>query len=200
MMRAPQSFGPRHLVAQMALLGALSSCSSGKSDPPQEPPQAQPAQPLIEAEVKPATPKPVDANSLPIEALAQLEGLSLQSGAVCTPTIATLRPILAQLAAAKTQLTAVRDKSAAATLLRDLGNSIAQQADALAPNTGSDELRRISLELIASIRDLSEGLTRVAEAIDADDSQATGSALRRIRNGVSNTRDSIEGFTAQCPQ
>ena len=174
----------------VAALGGALSCEA-KSAQPEEPPV------VAEPSSAPA-PVPIDPSVLPLEALEQLEGINLAAQAPCSSTIQTLRPALESIAKHRKQLAAATTEAAAVSLLTALSAELATLLPAITPRAETDELRRISAEVIASMGDLAESLRLANEALSAQDRQASASVIRRIQNGVTNTRSSIERLIDQC--
>jgi hypothetical protein len=172
---------------------ATSGCSKKDTD----------AAPATEAtktapETKAAAVEALDRSYLPTAALTALELLELDSQPPCSLTIDSLRPALEGLAEGRRALDAAEDKAAAVTLLSDLSAALAKQSAALSTRDETDELRRISAELTATIGDLAESLQLASNALSAADKPGAAANLRRIQNGVDNTRSTIDALIQQC--
>ena len=143
-------------------------------------------------------PRDIDPSYVPSEALAQLEGLALDSTPPCSDTIETLKPALESIAVFRHKLVAATTEAEVVQLLTALSTELSGRLPSIAARSETDELRRISAELTASIGDLAESLKLASDAITAQDRQASSSLTRRIQNGVANTRSSIERLIDQC--
>lgn len=187
-----------HLTAQKGgllclALFALSSCGPSREGAAKdEPTEAAKAS----SEAAPA--EALDRSYLPMAALAELDQLELDSQPPCSLTIDSLRPGLQGLADARKALDAATDKAMAVTLLSDLSASLAKHGSAIEARNETDELRRVSAELGATIGDLAESLQLASNALSADDKPASAANLRRIQNGVANTRSTIDALIHQC--
>lgn len=147
---------------------------------------------------KAAPDAPLDPSFLPTDALAPLHGMNLDSEPPCSLTIDTLRPALKSVAEHQEKLAAATSEATAIRLLNDLSSDLRARLPAIQPRTESDELRRISAELSASLGDLAESLQLASDALGNHDTSAAATTLRRIHNGVANTRSSVEGLIEQC--
>ncbi len=140
----------------------------------------------------------VDPSSLPIQSLAELAHIELASQPPCSDTIETLRPTLESVASFRKQLAQATDVQTATRVLGKLSKDVRSRVPAIALRGETDELRRISAELTASIGDLAESIQAAADALMANDQEASANAIRRIENGVTNTRSSIERLIREC--
>tara|TARA_R110002096_G_scaffold143328_3_gene299226 strand:+ start:89247 stop:89834 length:588 start_codon:yes stop_codon:yes gene_type:complete len=140
----------------------------------------------------------LDPSYVPNEALEQLEGLTLESTLPCSDTIETLRPALESIASFRLKLVAATTEAEVVQLLTALSTELTQRLPSIATRSETDELRRISAELTASVGDLAESLKLASDAITAQDKQASAAMTRRLQNGVANTRSSIERLIEQC--
>lgn len=185
--------GFRAFVASAFLFGA----GCGKGDANGEKNQANvPAEtPTTVAETKAP---PLDPSFVPSEALEQLEGMALESLPPCSDTIDTLRPALDSTAEFRKKLAEATTEASAVQLLTALSTELSSRLPSIAARSETDELRRISAELSASIGDLAESIKLASDAIAAQDKQASAQVIRRIQNGVANTRSSIERLIEQC--
>lgn len=195
MLRVRCCWQNRPLLLGILLSVTIAACKdSGDAD------KAEPAAPAYDAAspaiVQPA--RPLDPSLVPTEALAQLQGIDLDAEPPCSLTIDTLRPALESIASGQQKLAAATDEATAVALLTALSAELRSRLPAVAPRNETDELRRISAELSASLGDLAESLRLAAEALTARDKQAAAANLRRIDNGVANTRSSVEGLIRQC--
>ncbi|MCP4445939.1 MAG: hypothetical protein GY811_11425 [Myxococcales bacterium] len=143
-------------------------------------------------------PEPIDRSFVPSEALQQLEGMALQSNPPCSDTIDTLTPALESIASNRARLDQATTAADVVQLLTTLSAELDSRLPSIEARSETDELRRISAELTASIGDLAESLKLASDAITAQDRQASGQVLRRIQNGVANARSSIERLIDQC--
>jgi hypothetical protein len=185
-----------HLASQGGLLclGLLAMCSCGRSQDEAKPEEASAKTSAAKAAVAEA----LDRSYLPTAALANLEQLELDSQPPCSLTIESLRPALQSLADSREALETTTDKAAAVTLLSDLSASLAKHASGIENRSETDELKRFSAELRATLGDLAESLQLASIALSADDKPAAAANSRRIQNGVANTRSTIDGLIQQC--
>lgn len=187
-----------HITA-LAVLSFSAGCFSiGCKD--EAPKSEVPAEPATANEaVQPARPvRPLDPSYVPSEALEQLEGLALESTPPCSDTIETLKPALESIASFRQKLVAATTEAEVVQLLTALSTELTQRLPSIASRSETDELRRISAELTASVGDLAESLKLASDAITAQDKQASAAMTRRLQNGVANTRSSIERLIEQC--
>lgn len=140
----------------------------------------------------------LDRSYLPSAHLAELDTLALDAAPPCSLTIDSLRPVLAGLAKTRNALDAARDKATAVTLLSDASAALSKQSAALAPGSETDELRRLRAELLATLGDLADGLQKSSNALSAANKPAADETLRRIQNGVQNTRSTIDALVQLC--
>lgn len=177
------------LLVGLALLG---SCNKSDSDAPESQDQG-----ASKAKTK-AKVVPLDPSYLPTDLLAQLETLNLETQPPCSLGVDSLRPLLTSLADSRKSLAAATDKATAVALLSDASAALSTQSAGIAQLTETDELRRTRSELIASIGDLAESLQLSSIALSTDDKSAAANNLRRIQNGVQNTRSTIDDLIQQC--
>ncbi len=176
---------------QAIALCALAGCSTKDAKP------AQTTSPSEEPETR--TPEAaLDPSTLPTQSLAELARIELTSQPPCSDTIETLRPTLESVASFRKQLVEASDAQTAALVLGNLSKDVRSRVPAIAVRGETDELRRISAELTASVGDLADSIQAAADALTAKDQQASTNAIRRIDNGVSNTRSSIERLIREC--
>jgi hypothetical protein len=140
----------------------------------------------------------LDRSYLPSAHLAELDSLALDAAPPCSLTIDSLRPVLAGLATTRKALDAATDKATAVTLLSDASAALSEQSAALAPGSETDELRRLRAELLATLGDLADGLQKSSNALSAANKPAADETLRRIQNGVQNTRSTIDALVQLC--
>jgi hypothetical protein len=178
-----------------AFLAFPAGCKDDASQPAAEQAPVAPQEvPPTEAE----SPRPLDPSYVPIDALEQLDDLALDSAAPCNDTIETLKPALESIAMFRGKLVAATTEAEVVQLLTALSTELTERLPSIAARSETDELRRISAELTASLGDLAESLKLTSDAITAQDKQASANMTRRIQNGVANTRSSIERLIDQC--
>jgi len=175
---------------------ALLAFSAGCKDDAAEPATEQ--APVVQEEPPAESPRPLDPSYVPTDALEQLDGLALESAAPCSDTIETLKPALESIAMFRVKLVAATTEAEVVQLLTALSTELTERLPSIAARSETDELRRISAELTASLGDLAESLKLTSDAITAQDKQASANMTRRIQNGVANTRSSIERLIDQC--
>jgi hypothetical protein len=193
-----QTMNQPHITALTFAVFALGLGCEDKAPAAEQPPQ-----PLVAAAAEPSPKsdkpaRPLDPSYVPTEALEQLEGLVLESTAPCSETIETLKPALESIARFRQKLVAATTEAEVVQLLTALSTELTQRLPSIAARSETDELRRISAELTASLGDLAESLKLASDAITAQDRQASASMTRRLQNGVANTRSSIERLIEQC--
>ncbi len=193
--KSPSMNHPHNIVLAVAVF-ALWAC---KDKAPQS---AEPAQePVAQSSSEPpkaTPPRPLDPSYVPIDALEQLDGLALESTPPCSDTIETLKPALESIAMFREKLASATTEAEVVQLLTALSTELTERQPSIASRSETDELRRISAELTASIGDLAESLKLASDAITAQDKQASATTTRRLQNGVANTRSSIERLIDQC--
>lgn len=171
-------------------------------DTPSESPKVTPTQePRQEAQTDPQKATlPLNRSFLPSEALITLSSLELDAKAPCSHPLESLRPALKHIQVARETLDGITDRSGALELLAQLSSSLASTAKAIPVPSKTDELRRTSAELSAILADLAEAMQLAGNALKDDDKPASIAILRRIHNGVDNTRTTIEALVRQCAQ
>ncbi len=147
---------------------------------------------------KAAEPEALDRSYLPNAFLSDLETLALDTEAPCSGAIDSLRPVLAELAKTRKALEAAADKATAVALLSDASAALSKQSAAIAPGSETDELRRLRAELLATLGDLADSLQGASNALSAANKPAADENLRRIQNGVQNTRSTIDALVQLC--
>ena len=186
-------------AALLCVTLAEAAVGCGKDEAPETTVQAAVPTPTEHSESKSAEPqRPLDRSYVPIDALEQLEGIALESFPPCSDTIDTLKPVLDSIASNRKKLKEATTEASVVQLLTALSTELTSRLPSIAARSESDELRRISAELSASIGDLAESLKLASDAITAQDKQASAQVIRRLQNGVANTRSSIERLIDQC--
>jgi len=186
------------MIPLLAACGLGSACNNASPD--KEIVVDEPASGTTHAvpDTSPLAESPADQSYLPHTALQPLETLLLESQAPCLETIESIRPILASIASYRTKLIAATSNEKAVKLLHALSTELSGEIDNIVSRNETDEMKRISDELSASIGDLAESIKLSGDALSAQNKQASASVLRRIQNGVDNTRSSIERLIEQC--
>ncbi len=188
----------RAASAWVVLMGLAVACSKGETRDEEAIQSLESSKTEDASGSVAAVPIPLDPSYVPNDALEQLEGMALESFPPCIDTIATLKPALDSIAAFRKQLAEAATQASVVQLLTALSSELSSRVSSIATRSETDELRRISAELNASIADLAESLKGLSDAITAHDKQASAQASRRIQNGVTNTRSSIERLIDQC--
>jgi hypothetical protein len=176
------------LLVALALPGG---CGKAKDDATGKDPQQA-------AAAKTAGAQALDRSYLPNAHLADLETLALDAEPPCSQTIDSLRPILRGLAETRKALEAAKDTATAVTLLSDASSALSKQSASVATDTEMDELRRLRAELLATLGDLADALQKSSIALSAANKPAADENLRRIQNGVQNTRSTIDALVQLC--
>ncbi len=148
----------------------------------------------------PSQPIPVDTAFVPVAVLTELEGISLTSNPPCTESLESLRPLLTAISAGTRSLTKADNLSSVGNTLVTLSDNLSVLAKKIVPRAESEELRRVSEELLATMTDLAESLKLASDAALQNNKPGANAATRRLQNGVANTRSAIEGLANQCAQ
>lgn len=182
-----------HLAGLAWVLAIFGGCKDTSNETEDKAPVA-----VIAAEAKAPPATPLDPRWVPTEALAALQGIELNAEAPCSLTIDTLRPALESIADYQKKLASATSEETAIQLLAQLSDDLRARLPTIAARTENDERRRISAELSAALGDLAESLQLASEAIRNHDKSAATTTMRRIYNGIANTRSSVEGLIEQC--
>lgn len=186
-------------VFRTSMATALLLCATfSPSCKDESPAEVAPPQTPSTVEAAPKTVRPLDPHFVPNEVLEGLEGMNLESSAPCSETLRTLKPVLNSIAEARAELAGATTEAEVIRLLGALSSDLNARLPLLAKRNETDELQRISAELVASVGDLAESLTLASEAIVAQDKEASSKVTMRLQNGVTNTRSSIERLIDQC--
>ncbi len=189
-----------HLLFSLCAFVTISGC--GKSNDNETEAEAEATRETIAKTSTAPEPKPIplDTAFIPIEVLTQLEGISLTSNPPCTESLESLKPLLTAISAGTHRLAKADNLSSVAKTLAALSDNLSVLGQKIVPRTESEELRRISAEVLATMTDLAESLKLASDAAVQNNKQGAGAATRRLQNGVANTRSAIEGLANQCAQ
>lgn len=148
----------------------------------------------------PADEGPIDPAFVPLDALNELMGISLESSPPCTETLSTMRPLMSTISKSIEALNKAGNLQDTGTILSTLSEQMSLLTKKVPPRSESEELRRTSAEVIATMTDMAESLELLSKATLSKDKPGAGAAMRRLHNGVANARSAIEGLANQCAQ
>ncbi|MBL4636792.1 MAG: hypothetical protein JKY56_23275 [Kofleriaceae bacterium] len=188
-----------HLLSSLCAIVTIWGC--GKSNDKDSEGEGAARETIVETTTA-QTPKPgpLDTAFVPIDVLTELEGISLTSNSPCTESLESLKPLLAAISAGTQSLAKADSLSSVGETLATLSDKLSVLATKIIPRAESEELRRISAEVLATMTDLAESLKLASDAALKRNKQEAGAATRRLQNGVANTRSAIEGLANQCAQ
>jgi hypothetical protein len=170
----------------------LAGCSSKseKSDDPQAKATEAPA-------VSEKQAPPIDPRFLPLEALAEMETVPLETEAPCSELVRASEPALKAIAETRASLAEDKSHTSAPAILSDLSKNLSDAARE-APEDLADDLGRVHSELRAAFLDLAESASLLATALRQGDKGAARQQKARIDNGVANLKTSLQQLTSLC--